>query len=213
MFKIDHHLHTTRHSPDSFLEPEELIEQAKCVGLHGVVITEHDRLWDTEELLELSARSDGIMVLSGVEISAREGHFLVYGLTDLDECPPGVRLEDLLKVVEDQGAAIVAAHPFRWDQDFDAIVADHGPIFDGLEMVSNNVLPDMRVQIEALLARHPNMGATGSSDAHDVMTVGCYFTEFPSPIESMSEFVVALKRKVGRPRHRPGAVLLGGPVD
>ena len=213
MFKIDHHLHTNRHSPDSFMEPEELIERAKIVGLQGVVITEHDRLWDPEELSELSAKSDGITVLSGVEVSAREGHFLVYGLTDLDECPPGVRLADLLKVVRDQGAAIVAAHPFRWDQDFDAIVADHGPIFDGLEMVSNNVLPDMRVQIEAMLVRHPNMGATGSSDAHDVMTVGCYFTEFPTPIRSMAEFVAALKGKVGRPRHRPGAVLLGGPVD
>ncbi|MEW4567244.1 PHP-associated domain-containing protein [Tautonia sp. JC769] len=213
MFKIDHHLHTTRHSPDSFMEPEELIEQAKRVGLDGVVITEHDRLWDPDELSELSAKSDGMTVLGGVEVSAREGHFLVYGLTDLDDCPPGVRLADLLAAVRAQGAAIVAAHPFRWDQDFDAIVTEHGPIFDGLELVSNNVLPDMRVQIEAMLHRHPSMGATGSSDAHDAMTVGCYFTEFPAPIRSMSEFVAALKGKLGRPRHRPGAVLLGGPVD
>lgn len=213
MFKIDHHLHTTRHSPDSYMEPEELIEQARIVGLNGVVITEHDALWDSEELSELSAKFDDITVLSGVEVSAREGHFLVYGLTDLDDCPPGVRLAELLKIVRAQGAAIVAAHPFRWDQDFDAIVAEHGPVFDGLELVSNNVFPEMRVQIEAMLARYPNLGATGSSDAHDTMTVGCYFTEFPVPIRSMREFVAALKAKAGRPRHRPGAVLLGGPID
>lgn len=212
MARIDHHIHTTRHSPDSFIDPDDLIDRAREAGLDGVVITEHDALWDPDELAELASRADGLTVLSGVEVSAREGHFLVYGLTDLDDCRPGVRLKTLLEVVEDQGAAIVAAHPYRWDQDFDGIVARHGAVFDALEVVSNNVMPEMRSQIEAMLERCPEMGATGSSDAHDPMTVGCYFTEFPGPIRTMADFVSALKSRSGRPRHRPGAVLLGGPV-
>lgn len=212
MAKIDHHIHTTRHSPDSIIEPEELIDRAKATGLDGVVITEHDRLWDEEELSELASRAEGLTILSGVEVSTREGHFLVYGLTDLSDCPPGVALADLIGIVREEGAAIVAAHPFRWDQDFDAIIAQHGPVFDALELVSNNVSTEMRVQTEAMLGRHPNMGATGSSDAHEPMTVGCYFTEFPGPIRSMKEFVVALKGREGRPRHQPGAFLLAGPV-
>ena len=76
---------------------------------------------------------------SGAEISAREGHFLVYGLPSLEEVPPGVELAALLRVVRKHEAAIVAAHPFRWDQPFDAIVAEHGPVFDALELVSKNV--------------------------------------------------------------------------
>jgi predicted metal-dependent phosphoesterase TrpH len=212
MARIDHHIHTTRHSPDSFIDPEDLIDRAREAGLDGVVITEHDALWDPEELADLASRAGDLTVLCGVEVSAREGHFLVYGMTDLDECPPGVRLKALLEAVEAQGAAIVAAHPYRWDQDFDGIVKRHGPVFDALEVVSNNVMPEMRSQIEAMLSRHPTMGATGSSDAHDPMTVGCYFTEFPGQIRTMADFVLALKSRLGRPRHRPGVALIGGPV-
>jgi predicted metal-dependent phosphoesterase TrpH len=214
MTKIDHHIHTTRHSPDSIIEPEELVERARRLGLDAVVITEHDRLWDPGDLAELNAiAGEGLTVLSGVEVSAIEGHFLVYGLDDLDECPPGVPLADLLSLVRQQGAAIIAAHPYRWGQDFDEIIDRHGPTFDALELVSNNVEPEMRTRIESLHSRHPSMGTTGSSDAHDPATVGCYFTEFPGTIRSMAEFVSALKSRSGRPRHHPEAFLMCGPVD
>src|SRR3954454_25384065 len=144
MAKLDHHLHTSRHSPDSVIHPRVLIERARAVGLDGVVITEHDYQWAPEELADLAARADGLKVFSGAEVSTREGHFLVYGLPDLDEAPCGIALGDLLKVVKRHDAAIVAAHPFRWYQDFAALVAAHGPAFDALELVSHNVTPETR---------------------------------------------------------------------
>jgi predicted metal-dependent phosphoesterase TrpH len=209
--KFDHHMHTKRHSPDSEIDPLLLIERAREVGLDGLVITEHDYQWEADELSELAGRAAPLRVFSGAEISAREGHFLVYGLPTLDDVPSGVTLADLLKTVRRHQAAIVAAHPFRWDQRFDAIVAEHGPVFDALELVSNNVSAETRAKTEALLRRHP-MAATGSSDAHELDVVGCYFTEFEGPIESISEFVAALRDRRGRPRHRPGANLTSGPV-
>jgi predicted metal-dependent phosphoesterase TrpH len=212
MPKFDHHLHTARHSPDSLIDPFALLERARAVGLDGVVITEHDYQWPADELAGLAARAEELRVFSGAEISAREGHFLVYGLPDLDDAPPGVRLGDLLKLVKRHDAAIVAAHPFRWDQDFKAIVAEHGPVFDALELVSNNVSPETRRRTEALLQTHP-MGRTGSSDGHELEAVGCYFTEFPVPIETMADFVTTLKRRLGRPGHRSGAWQACGPVD
>ncbi len=212
--KIDHHLHTSRHSPDSIIDPYELIERARSVGLDAVVITEHDYQWHADELAELAARAEpyGLRVFSGAEISAREGHFLVYGLPDLTDARPGIWLADLLETVRQHDAAIVAAHPFRWDQDFEAIVAEHGPAFDALELASNNVTPDTRRKTERILRIHP-MGATGSSDGHDVDVIGCYYSEFPEPIESMTGFVTALKQRTGRPRHRAGAFQASGPVD
>ncbi len=137
--KIDHHIHTSRHSPDSSIDPVELVERACDIGLDGVVITEHDYQWRADELQELAARAPMLRVFSGAEISAREGHFLVYGLPSLEDAPPGILVRDLIKVVRRHEAAIVAAHPFRWGQPFDQIVAEHGPAFDALELVSNNV--------------------------------------------------------------------------
>src|SRR5689334_15367279 len=181
--RIDHHIHTRRHSPDSVIDPLELVEYAHEVGLDAVVITEHDYQWEPAELAELAAEAAPLHVFSGAEISAQEGHFLVYGLPSLEEVPSGILLADLLSVVRGHDAAIVAAHPFRWDQPFDEIVAEHGPVFDALELVSNNISRKTRSKTAALLRAHA-MGATGSSDAHELDVVGCYCTEFDGPIDS-----------------------------
>lgn len=212
MPKFDHHLHTSRHSPDSLIDPRDLIERALEVGLDGVVITEHDYQWKAEELAELASRANGLKVFAGAEISARQGHFLVYGLPSLDETPAGIDLADLIEVVHRHRAAIVAAHPFRWDQDFHGIVASHGPVFDALELVSNNVTPMTRGKAERLLRSQP-MGVTGSSDGHEIEAIGCYFSEFSREIATLADFVEALRRGASRPRHRRGAWQASGPVD
>jgi predicted metal-dependent phosphoesterase TrpH len=210
--KIDHHIHTSRHSPDSSIDPVKLVKRACDIGLDAIVITEHDYQWQAEELVELAARAKTLRVFSGAEISAREGHFLVYGLPSLEEVPPGILVRDLIDVVRRHNAAIVAAHPFRWEQPFDQIVAAHGPVFDALELVSNNVDRHTRAKTRALL-RDFAMGTTGSSDAHEIDVVGCYFTEFPGRIESISDFVAALRNRQGRPGNRPRVHLSSGPVD
>jgi predicted metal-dependent phosphoesterase TrpH len=212
MSKIDHHVHTTRHSPDSDITPTQLIASARNAGLDAIVITEHDALWDPKELADLNRQAGDLVVLAGVEVSALEGHFLVYGLTDLARAPVGVRLVDLMAEVERQGAAIVAAHPYRWAQDFDAVVRDSGAQFDAVELVSNNVTRETRALTQAFVAAH-RIAATGSSDGHQPHVVGCYYTEFPDPVRSMADFVAALKAGRGRPRHRPGAPQACGPAD
>ncbi|MGZ3381038.1 MAG: PHP-associated domain-containing protein [Isosphaeraceae bacterium] len=210
--RFDHHLHTAKHSPDSSIDPWELIEHAREIGLDGVVITEHDYQWEADELAELAARAAPLRVFSGVEVSTLEGHFLVYGLPSLEDVFPGIELAELLPLVHRHQAAIVGAHPFRWDQPFNAIVAQYGPVFDALELVSNNVTTETRLRTEALLRAHP-MAATGSSDAHEIATLGCYFTEFDGPIVTLADFVAALRARACRPRHREGVRLTSGPVS
>jgi predicted metal-dependent phosphoesterase TrpH len=209
--KIDHHIHTNQYSPDSDIDPWLLIKRAREIGLDGLVITEHDYQWEPDELDELAGRAAPLRVFSGAEVSALEGHFLVYGLPSLDQAPAGIALAELLEIVRRHHAAIVAAHPFRWDQPFEELVVEHGPVFDALELVSNNVSASTRAKTEGLLRKYP-MGSTGSSDAHELGVVGCYFTEFDCPIDSMADFVTAIKYHHGRPRHRRGAELASGPV-
>ncbi len=211
MAKLDHHLHTSRHSPDSILDPGDLIAEAKLCGLDGVVITEHDFQWAADELAELQARAGDLIVLSGAEVSTREGHFLVYGLPHLKDAPAGIAVKDLIEVVRAHDAAIVAAHPFRWDQDFRSIVVACKAHFDGIELVSNNVSPTTRSKSQSLLAEFP-MGTTGSSDGHDRETIGCYFTEFPGPVRTMADFVRAIRSRTGKPRSGKGKHQSCGPA-
>jgi predicted metal-dependent phosphoesterase TrpH len=214
MAKFDHHVHTSRHSPDSAIKPHELLERAREAGLDGVVITEHDYQWEPKELAELARRGEvmNLFVFSGAEVSAREGHFLVYGLPNLDDAPAGIELKELIEVVKRHDAAIVAAHPFRWDQDFEAIFRAHGAGLDALELVSNNVTPETRAKTERLLARN-RVGRTGSSDGHEPEVVGCYFSEFAEEIKSLAQFVAAIRGGKSRPGHCPGALEASGTVD
>ncbi|MFO0952650.1 MAG: PHP-associated domain-containing protein, partial [Isosphaeraceae bacterium] len=90
---------------------------------------------------------------------------------------------------------------------------EHGHGLDALELVSNNVSPDTRSKTRGVLDRNPGVGATGSSDAHEVEVVGCYMTEFADPVETLADFVRGLKRRQVRPRHNTNTFLFSGPVD
>src|ERR1700693_3046641 len=114
--KFDLHMHTTRHSPDSEMDPFALVRRAQELGLDGVVITEHDWLWTERELNELRAAAPGLLVFAGVEVSALEGHFLAYGVYDPHALPRKIGVAELCRKVHQQGGAVVAAHPFRWGQ-------------------------------------------------------------------------------------------------
>lgn len=204
--KFDLHIHTTRHSPDSVLDPFELLEQAQEIGLDGVVITEHDWLWTAGELDELRAAAPGLVVLAGIEVSTRQGHFLVYGVTNPFRVGAGIDVADLCKEVHRQGGAVVAAHPFRWGQRFHDILKHDRPALDGLEMMSSNMDGDCRrrtLEVQQKIG----VAGLGNSDAHDVNKVGFCYTEFDAEIRSIRDLVAAIRGRKASPRE--GRELVG----
>ena len=50
---IDLHVHTSPRSLCSNIDPEELVQEAKRIGLDGFCLTEHQVLWDWEEVVGL----------------------------------------------------------------------------------------------------------------------------------------------------------------
>jgi len=192
--RFDLHMHTTRHSPDSQMDPLALVRRAREIGLDGVVITEHDWLWTESELEELRAEANGLVVLAGIEVSAREGHFLVYGVTDPCAVGRGIGVADLCREVHRQGGAVVAAHPFRWGQRFDEILHKQKPDLDGLELMTNNMDADCR-QRAAKIQRQRPLAGLGSSDAHHETVLGVCYTDFDADIRSMSDLVTAIRER------------------
>jgi predicted metal-dependent phosphoesterase TrpH len=199
---FDLHLHTSRYSPDSRMDPEALVRRARAIGLDGVVITEHDWLWTESELEELRVLGEPLVVLSGIEVSAREGHFLVYGVTNPFNLPRGIGVADLCREVHRQGGAIVAAHPFRWGQPFEEILKEERPELDGLEMMSNNMDADCRRQT-ADLQRRLHLAELGNSDAHHEDVLGSCYTEFAADIRTSTDLVYALHCRSGMARQGP----------
>ena len=201
--KFDLHMHTTRHSPDSVMDPFALCRRARVIGLDGVVITEHDWLWTEAELDVLRKMHPELVILAGVEVSAYEGHFLVYGVTNPFAVPRGVRVAALCREVRAQGGAVVAAHPFRWGQPFAEILERENPDLDGLELMTSNMDADCRRRAAEVRARR-SLAGLGSSDAHREETLGVCYTEFPDGTTTMTDLVSAIRGRRTSAHERDG---------
>jgi predicted metal-dependent phosphoesterase TrpH len=192
--KFDLHMHTTWHSPDSDMDPFDLVRRACQIGLDGVVITEHDWLWTADELEQLRAAEPELVILAGIEVSCQEGHFLAYGVSDPFRLPHGMRVAAMCREVHRQGGAVVAAHPFRWGQRFDEILRTEHPELDGLELMTNNMDADCRRRA-AEVQRLKNLAGLGSSDAHCEEVLGICYTDFAAEVRDSRQLVQAIRGK------------------
>ena len=193
MIAFDMHLHTSRHSPDSAINPFSLVRHAQQLGLTGVVITEHDWLWSEDELDELRAATPAMQVYAGVEVSAHEGHFLCYGVTDPTKLSKGIKVVELCREVHAQGGAVVAAHPYRWGQDFDEILSQE-PLLDGLEVMSSNMDQESRKKARTRKQeRTTAWAALGNSDAHQLDVIAFCYSVFPLTIRDQPDLLEAIR--------------------
>ena len=77
--RLDLHTHS-RYSPDSKLDPIEIVKAAKQRGFDGVAITDHNAVEGSRLAWEYG-RANGFLVIRGAEISTDVGHVLAYGTT------------------------------------------------------------------------------------------------------------------------------------
>lgn len=202
--KFDLHLHTSRHSPDSETDPFDLLAAARTAGLDGVVLTEHDYLWPEGELAELRAAAPDLIILGGIEVTGRGGDMLVYGIADASTLPRGIGWGELTREVHRQGGVVIAAHPNRWGQPFARVVRDSGAELDGIEVMSNNMDRELRVQAAELLKKYPNFAQLGNSDSHAPWSVGCCYTEFDAVIRTSADLASAIRGRKGVAKENEG---------
>ncbi len=217
---VDMHLHTVKGGSDSSLTPQELVHEARRIGLAGVNISEHDRLWDAHEL-ERFRRESGLFISGGMEVSTDLGHIIVIGLA---QYLPGIRkAAKLRRVVSEVGGFMFVAHPFRHFFDPVHFRSDGGeppsltpeeaaglPIFelvDELEVANGGCTP--RENYFALLvARILGKQGIGSSDAHSTQGLGCFTTVFQRLLADERDLIAELKAG----RYYPAEGLLKGGI-
>ena len=200
---IDLHCHSYPKSDDSFMGVDELIEAAKAEGLDGICLTEHDSFWTLGEVETLSSRHQ-FLVLPGCEINTDTGHVLVFGLSRYIF---GLHKALFLRaVVETEGAAIVAAHPYRrrfledpgtnpdarWAMLERAAEDELFQICDAIEGINGRGSP-MQNSFSQELGELLGTGTTGGSDAHREDQLGTVATRFQHPINGLSDLIRELK--------------------
>ena len=206
---IDIHTHTAPKSDDSSLEIDELIEQAKIIGLDGICITDHDRFWDYNEIEELS-KAHKFLVIPGCEITTEAGHLLTFGLT---EYIFGMhRASFVKKLVDEVGGATVVAHPYRrfyWKHAH----TDGASYTEMLDRASRNEVFRIVDAVDVMngrgseqenafsseIAKRFDLKGVGASDAHKLENLGTFATEFEHSINDLNDFVAELKAGRFRP--------------
>ena len=206
---IDIHTHTYPTSDDSSLSPEQLIEEARRIGIDGLCITDHDRFWSPQEVNDLSKAHD-FLVLPGCEVTTEEGHMLVYGLS---EYVFGMhRAAFVRRLVDEAGGVIVVAHPYRrtyreqadtgrgaYDEMLDR--ACHNTVFplaDAVEVL-NGRGSEQENAFSHEIAKRFEMRGTGASDAHRLEDLGTFGTEFQRPVRCLEDLIRELRAGRFRP--------------
>lgn len=202
---IDLHTHTSYGSPDSYVEPGDLVQRAKLLGLDGICFTEHNQLWDPKSIERLSVKHD-FLILGGVELTVDDGaQVLIFGLHQPTPWVSIYQIEQLRQVVDEMGGVIIFAHPFRGESpqfysnchpgmpEFEAVCQN--PIFkfvDAIETCNGHGGASQR-NFSTKVANHLNLTATGGSDAHAAPELGTCFTVFENNVRNEQDLIAEIK--------------------
>jgi predicted metal-dependent phosphoesterase TrpH len=188
MWKVDLHSHTI-FSRDCLTRPEDLIDQARAIGLDKLAVTEHNNLAGALYAKKL----DPDLIIVGEEIKTTHGEIIAYFVRE--EVPPGLSPQETIRRLRDQGAVISIPHPLDSMRRSAMGLANVLTIIDdvdALEVRNARCVrsPDNDAAIG--LATQHNKLLTAGSDAHTLAELGQCHLLLPPFADNAESFRLAL---------------------
>lgn len=199
---FDLHVHTKDGSPDSSVDPYEVVRVAKERGLDGICITEHGNT--KSKLADILREKYDFLVIGGMEASTELGDLLIFGLGSY---PRNIyHAAEIKPLVDEVGGVMIAAHPFR--SYLGCRLTDDPMLEEKLTEGCKRQVFQMVDAMEVIngwssredvlfcqeVSRRLNMRGTGGSDAHMMRQIGCCVTIFNNGIRSEADLIEALKQ-------------------
>ena len=186
--RFDIHVHTDI-SACSALSIEEILQNARGLGLDGVCITDHESIGVRDRVAE-GLQADGLCLIFGMEYSTADGDFLLFG--PVEDLPLGLEARELLLQFSSLGGVAIAAHPFRTDRPTSEFVVRDGlcTIIEGINGRNREI---ENLCCQAWQSRY-GVKLAGGSDAHSLAELGRIVIRMPGPVGNRDEFVEALRR-------------------
>jgi hypothetical protein len=164
----DFHVHSF--PGDGGLAPWDITAEARRRGLDVVALTNHNNLYSWRLAQPLASRTEGVMVLPGIELTSIGYHMAAVAV----ETPVAWRQSPAAAAaaIHAQGGIAIAAHPAsparsRLD-DPDALDA-----LDGFEAASSDgTISGVAAFARRALTRRPSLAAIGASDFHYFAPLG-----------------------------------------
>jgi predicted metal-dependent phosphoesterase TrpH len=198
---IDLHTHSYPASSCSSVSEDQLIEEAKRIGLDGICLTDHNYVWNPDRVKELNQKH-GFLVLRGNEITTDQGHMLVFGLNTNIRERGIIKLDELRREVKKVDGFMIVVHPFRGFLTFgveqlglNLEKAIKRPLFkyvDAVEVMNGKVTKEEN-DFASEVAAGLGLPGIGGSDAHKASEIGLYATRFQDSIEDEKDLIDMLK--------------------
>ena len=192
--KIDLHVHASERSACAVANEEAMIIAAAAAGLDALVFTDHHRLVNAWRLERLNAEYAPFRVYSGIEITADDEDWLVFGVQDPALESLDWRYPALAAFVRSRGGYIALAHPFRYDPRIHVDLAACPP--DAIEISSNNTPRAREAQIRGS-AERLGLALLRNSDAHSTASLGRFYNEIPITLDGDRGLVASLRAVKG----------------
>lgn len=191
--KIDLHFHTT--VSDGVATPEEMVKKIKKRGLDGFSVTDHDTPGDIDFYQNL-AEKYSMVHIAGMEITALEGHILVYTLPEnadiLSSISPLNPVKHYIDLAKSCNIIVSPAHPFDYFR--------HGigsTLFDyswgAVETFNGSTVFPFANKRASKAAHSLSLPVIGGSDAHTVNYVGFAYTH--ADAGTAEEFFTKIKTR------------------
>jgi len=167
MLTCDLHVHTN-YSKDGESSIEEILRQAEKDGLDAIAITDHDSVDGAKKALAVPSR---VLVIPGIEVSTKQGHLLVLGVTEI--IPAGLDVVATVNIARRMGALVILPHPYHvWRHGVARRKKSGMHIVDAVEAFNSRYIVGSANQKAARIAKRLGKPCVGGSDAHNAKFVG-----------------------------------------
>jgi predicted metal-dependent phosphoesterase TrpH len=167
MLTCDLHVHTN-YSKDGESSVEEILRKAEEEGLDAIAITDHDSVDGAKRALAIEST---VLVIPGIEVSTKQGHLLVLGVTEI--IPAGLDVVATVNIARRMGALAILPHPYHvWRHGVARRKKSGMHIVDAVEAFNSRYIVGSANEKAARIARRLGKPCVGGSDAHNAKFVG-----------------------------------------
>lgn len=152
---------------DSVTTESEIIDKCTKEDIKILSITDHDSLdgyYNAKRIIEKNKLD--ILLVSGCEISTKDGHVLAYGIKK--KILKNLSVNKTIEKIHEQNGVAVAPHPFMLLGLGNKIFENS---FDAIE-VFNSMIPTVSNRLCELKTKNLNIPKMVGSDAHQFQNVG-----------------------------------------